>query len=413
MVTEPFFSVIIATRNRPDFALHALRSVLDQTFQDFEVILSDNFTTQSCAPILNGIEDARIRYIKPGRDLPMHEHWEFALSHAQGQFVTFLIDKTCLFPHALEEAYTLFQTMPYEVLTWFSDAYLPDDESVSLLKGTYQKYTQPVMEPFYFNPKEILRSKFSFSVPRYEENYSYFLGKICFGLYKRSLIHQIQQEQSVVFFPINPDYTSMTGALAHAGQAVCFGRPLLMQFISKLSNGYLASIDPEYAKRFLMATDPSGDLIRQLPVPGVYASQHNGVAHDYQFMTRFPSLQSMQVNKINLHIRAFEDLNRIAWANESLRQEQYNLFFSSLQRMSFLSRCLFWLSYRLGQFSRNNAVYQKVKYYPKALVYKIKKSMGWLSQNNQDRKLPKPPLHFHSIHEAMAFAEGKYYSRSD
>ena len=38
----PFFSVVIPTFNRSDLFPYALRSILDQTFGDFEIIISDN-----------------------------------------------------------------------------------------------------------------------------------------------------------------------------------------------------------------------------------------------------------------------------------------------------------------------------------------------------------------------------------
>ncbi|MBK5567266.1 glycosyltransferase, partial [Ensifer sp. SSB1] len=38
----PVFSVVIPTRNRPDILVDAVASVLEQTFSDLELIVSDN-----------------------------------------------------------------------------------------------------------------------------------------------------------------------------------------------------------------------------------------------------------------------------------------------------------------------------------------------------------------------------------
>ena len=38
----PFFSIVMPTRNRANLLKYALRSALQQTFQDYEVVVSDN-----------------------------------------------------------------------------------------------------------------------------------------------------------------------------------------------------------------------------------------------------------------------------------------------------------------------------------------------------------------------------------
>ena len=41
-MTTPFFSIVIPTFNRSDLFPYAVRSILNQTFEDFEIIISDN-----------------------------------------------------------------------------------------------------------------------------------------------------------------------------------------------------------------------------------------------------------------------------------------------------------------------------------------------------------------------------------
>ena len=44
---DPIVSVIIPFFNREDLTIRAIRSILDQTFQDFEIILVDDGSTDS------------------------------------------------------------------------------------------------------------------------------------------------------------------------------------------------------------------------------------------------------------------------------------------------------------------------------------------------------------------------------
>jgi len=56
-------SVVIPTFNRSEFLNHAIQSVLDQTFQDFEIIVVDDGDISS-APVVEKFSDSRITYIQ-------------------------------------------------------------------------------------------------------------------------------------------------------------------------------------------------------------------------------------------------------------------------------------------------------------------------------------------------------------
>lgn len=60
----PQVSVIIPTYNRAETIEAAVRSVLQQTFQDFEVLVVDDASTDDTVARLSKIEDARLRVIE-------------------------------------------------------------------------------------------------------------------------------------------------------------------------------------------------------------------------------------------------------------------------------------------------------------------------------------------------------------
>jgi len=60
----PEVSVVIPLYNKAPYIERALRSVLAQTFQDFEIIIIDDGSTDDGAEIVKGILDARIRLIQ-------------------------------------------------------------------------------------------------------------------------------------------------------------------------------------------------------------------------------------------------------------------------------------------------------------------------------------------------------------
>jgi glycosyltransferase involved in cell wall biosynthesis len=59
----PTFSVVIPTYNQADFLRAALKSVLAQTFQDFEIVVVNNYSTDDTLDVIRRFDDGRIRVI--------------------------------------------------------------------------------------------------------------------------------------------------------------------------------------------------------------------------------------------------------------------------------------------------------------------------------------------------------------
>src|SRR5436309_9290227 len=90
--TSPFFSVVLTTRNRAALLPFAVRSILAQSYGDFEIIISDNFSSDNTPEVAQSFGESRISYVRTRESLSMSESYSFALSHARGQYVTFLSD---------------------------------------------------------------------------------------------------------------------------------------------------------------------------------------------------------------------------------------------------------------------------------------------------------------------------------
>ena len=57
-------SVIIPTHNRATFLRAAVRSVLNQTFQDFEIIIVDDASRDNTDEVVRGFCDNRIKHVR-------------------------------------------------------------------------------------------------------------------------------------------------------------------------------------------------------------------------------------------------------------------------------------------------------------------------------------------------------------
>lgn len=111
MVTNPpKVSVCIPTRNRSDFLRRAIASALTQTYQDYEILVVDNASTDRTADVLATFSDRRIKYFRNEHDMGMVGNWNRCLQLATGEYVAFLHDDDIWLPNFLERMVEVLNT---------------------------------------------------------------------------------------------------------------------------------------------------------------------------------------------------------------------------------------------------------------------------------------------------------------
>jgi glycosyltransferase involved in cell wall biosynthesis len=88
---NPFFSVVIATRDRCDVD-NAVRSVLRQTDQDFEIIVVDDQSMVPVSSMYDWNHDARVRIVRSEKNLGPSGARNLGIIESRGDFVAFLDD---------------------------------------------------------------------------------------------------------------------------------------------------------------------------------------------------------------------------------------------------------------------------------------------------------------------------------
>jgi glycosyltransferase involved in cell wall biosynthesis len=101
----PKVSVLLATYNRPQFIGGAIKSVLEQTFMDWEIVISDDSDNNSTEEMMEQFSnDKRIKYFHRKVKETIAKSSNFALSKATGEYVAILDDDDWwIDPHKLEK----------------------------------------------------------------------------------------------------------------------------------------------------------------------------------------------------------------------------------------------------------------------------------------------------------------------
>ncbi|MDZ7804402.1 glycosyltransferase family A protein [Thiohalophilus sp.] len=103
MTKTPFFSILIPTKPFTPGEVFAIGSVLQQDFDDCEVVVCDNDDGHETEMVVDQFkDDKRIKYLRTG-GLDMVDNWNYALEHSTGKYITVLEDKMVFYPNALTE----------------------------------------------------------------------------------------------------------------------------------------------------------------------------------------------------------------------------------------------------------------------------------------------------------------------
>ena len=103
----PWVSICMSTYKRPEFLEKQIKSLLQQTFLNFEIIISDNDSDASGKKAVDLFDDERIIYHVNEKNLGMVKSFNHSLSKARGEFVVMITDDDPVYTDMLETLHKL------------------------------------------------------------------------------------------------------------------------------------------------------------------------------------------------------------------------------------------------------------------------------------------------------------------
>jgi len=103
----PRVSVVIPTRGRPELAERAVRSVLAQVFQDFEIVVVIDGPDRETAETLRRLRDERLHVVHLAENVGGSEARNIGVRFARGEWIAFLDDDDEWYADKLEKQWEL------------------------------------------------------------------------------------------------------------------------------------------------------------------------------------------------------------------------------------------------------------------------------------------------------------------
>jgi glycosyltransferase involved in cell wall biosynthesis len=108
----PKVSIIIPAYNRSRYLKLSIKSIIEQDFQDFEIIVSDNASTEDLSQIITTFNDNRIIYHKNKTNVGMTMNHNKALELCSGEYIHIFSDDDLMLDHCIKNKVKVLEEYP-------------------------------------------------------------------------------------------------------------------------------------------------------------------------------------------------------------------------------------------------------------------------------------------------------------
>lgn len=110
---RPTVSVLIKSFNHAPYVAQTIESVLAQSFQDFEIVVTDDASTDATAAIMRHFDDRRIDLVVNERNLGISGAMNASLARARGRYLAIVNSDDWMFPDRLRRQVEFLDTNPH------------------------------------------------------------------------------------------------------------------------------------------------------------------------------------------------------------------------------------------------------------------------------------------------------------
>jgi glycosyltransferase involved in cell wall biosynthesis len=193
--------------------VECVKSILDQSLSDFEVLIGNDYTSEKLSLQDLGIADPRVKVINHAKNLGEIENMKYLLEHSSGEYFTWLADDDAYHPHFLRIAHDVFRRD--RALDCVFTSYWSADVKTSI----------PRIDPTEVVAAELPIDQF---LERYLTRQIAVIG--CYGVFRSSFLRELggMRRAGTGFGPYSDNLlgikTAALGRVAHIDQPLIFYR---------------------------------------------------------------------------------------------------------------------------------------------------------------------------------------------
>jgi len=308
---NPFFSIVIPTKNRSFLVGYAIESILIQLFNHFEIIIVDNDDTDATKKVVAAFNDSRIHYYKTG-NLSMPENWEYGCSKSVGDYLIILQDKMVLKPHSLKTLFKIIKLKKPLVIKWQHDFF---NEEIGVGNPSFF----PEFKAQFFDSDLIIQSFL-------DCNLDFFIKHSPIGIdscINMKIIKMIQKgPMKRLCVPSSPDYTMSFQILNAVDNVFCIPDTLTTMGGIKYSRG-VSFFKKENVEELLKKDFKVREFDIYSKAPMKVCTTYNTLINDYINVANVVGdrLKKYQLNKFNYFLYIYDEIQRAKNENVDVAEE--------------------------------------------------------------------------------------------
>ena len=226
---RPYFSVLMPTYNRGHLISKAIKSVLQQTFGDLELVISNGGSTDNTKEIVAGFNDSRIRYIESEKRLSIGDNYQNALAHATGEYVSFLSDDDVFVPVTLARVKRVIDDYNAQTVAFHVSQYVHDGDYEHQIYTPANSLEIPLFtgQVSGFKSQEALRllfSNFGFGGKTQHENF--IVSYLANAVYHHTIFERLRARKKHLFATTPADMYLAGAVLSVVDTYFCLSEPL-------------------------------------------------------------------------------------------------------------------------------------------------------------------------------------------
>ncbi|MDD1660189.1 MAG: glycosyltransferase [Methanomicrobiales archaeon] len=150
----PLVSICIPTWNRAGMVGDAIRSALDQTYRNLEILVVDNASTDDTEAVVSSFTDPRLKYVRNDRNLGLFGNCNRCIELSRGKYIHILHSDDMIPPEFTATCVRFLEGHP-EVAFTFTGAEVETGGTVTVMDYTGRTEIYPPPEGF----RRILRDR--------------------------------------------------------------------------------------------------------------------------------------------------------------------------------------------------------------------------------------------------------------
>jgi glycosyltransferase involved in cell wall biosynthesis len=136
VLSPPEISVLVTVYNRAQYVGEAIRSILNSTYTDFELIVVDDASSDDSCKIAEAAIglDSRCRIYRNSKNLGQFQNRNHAVTYAKGKYIKYLDSDDLIYPHSLSimhEAISAFPSASHAICHSVRDELKPYPQCLS------------------------------------------------------------------------------------------------------------------------------------------------------------------------------------------------------------------------------------------------------------------------------------------